>query len=145
MFGLTASRSPRNRLLYAALVVVVIGLGLFSRSDTVALPSFVAKYAGDAFWAVMIFLGFGILLPARNTLLIATLAAVVCSLVECSQLYHAPWIDSCRHTRFDKLTLGDTFGWGDLAAYLAGIATAALADRIRGGRPKGASHRGMLH
>jgi hypothetical protein len=36
--------------------------------------------------------------------------------VEFSQLYHAPWIDALRGYRLGTLVLGDTVGWGDLAA-----------------------------
>lgn len=111
----------RHRGLYAVWIAIVIVCGLASRSEFVGLPSFFAKYAGDALWALLIFVGFGFLLPARNTMTIAGLAAVVCVLVECSQLHHAPWIDAIRSTWLGRMTLGNMFGWGDLAAYAVGI------------------------
>ena len=59
-------------------------------------------------------------------------AAVVCGAVECSQLYHAPWIDSVRRTWLGRVTLGTTFGWGDLAVYLVGIAFGTAAEWVSG-------------
>ncbi len=121
-------RRARHRGLYAFWVAVVIGLGLGSRAEAVALPPFLAKYAGDALWALMIFLGLGILLPARRTAAVAALAVAVCCAVEFSQLYHAPWIDAIRRTTLGALALGDTFAWGDIAAYLVGIALGAALE-----------------
>lgn len=131
----------RHRGLYAAWVAAVICAGLASRSESVALPAFAAKYAGDALWALMVFLGLGLLLPARPTATLAGLAAAVCVAVECSQLYHAPWLDAARRTWLGRMTLGDTFGWGDIAAYLVGIASGGAAEwavcRARRGRTGG--------
>ena len=112
----------RKRGLYAIWIAVVIACGLASRSAFVGLPPFFAKYAGDALWALMIFIGFGFLLPALRTMAVAGLAAIVCGMVEFSQVYHAPWIDSIRSTWMGRMTLGSTFGWGDLVAYAVGIA-----------------------
>jgi hypothetical protein len=107
---------------------VVICLGLATRSDFVDLPPFVAKYSGDALWALMVFLGFGFLLPTRRTAHVALLAAGLSCAVEFSQLYHAPWIDAARRTRLGALALGDTFAWSDIAAYLVGIAFGATLE-----------------
>ena len=129
----------RHRGLYAGWIALVITCGLLSRSEFLGLPPFFAKYVGDALWALMIFVGFGFLLPARSTMAVAGLAAIVCFTVECSQLYHAPWIDEVRRTWFGRMTLGNTFGWGDLAAYIVGIAAGAMAEwatcRIRKIKP----------
>jgi hypothetical protein len=118
----------RHRGLYALWTAAVICAGLSSRSEWLTLPPFWAKYSGDALWALMIFLGFGLLLPARSTGAVAAITAVVCGSIECSQLYHAPWIDAIRRTWFGRMALGDTFGWGDLAAYLAGITVGAVVE-----------------
>lgn len=118
----------RHRGFYALWVVVVICAGLGSRSESLSLPAPVANYAGDALWALMIFLGLGLLLPARRTATVVGLAAAVCCAVECSQLYHAPWIDAVRRTWPGRLTLGDTFALGDIAAYLVGIAAGGVTE-----------------
>ena len=63
-----------------------------------------------------------------GTAALGGLAAVVCIAVECSQLYHAPWIDAARRTWFGRLALGDTFAWGDIAAYLVRIGSGGVAE-----------------
>jgi hypothetical protein len=113
---------------YALAGSIVIGLGLGSRWETMALPPFVAKYAGDALWALLVFLGFGFLFTAQATWRVALLALAFSFAVEFSQLYHAPWIDHLRSYRLGSLVLGDTFGWGDLAAYTVGVASGAAAE-----------------
>lgn len=118
----------RHRGLYALSVAVVIGAGLASRSEALALSPFVAKYAGDALWGLMIFVGLGLVWPTRRTTTLAALAAAVCVAVECSQLYRAPWLDAARRTWPGRMMLGNTFGWGDIAAYLVGIAAGGLAE-----------------
>src|SRR5262245_26813383 len=120
--------TARHRTAYVLWVGVVIVLGLASRSDALALPSVVAKYAGDALWALMLFLGLGFLLPTRRTLSVAVLAAALSCAVEFSQLYHPPWMDAARRTRFGQLVLGDTFGLGDIVAYFVGIGFGASVE-----------------
>jgi hypothetical protein len=131
MKTLPSDRRPRvrHRGIYALWIVVVICLGLGSRAEALALPPFVAKYAGDALWALMVFLGLGFLLATRRTVFVASWAVAACCAVEFSQLYHAPWIDAIRRTRLGALTLGDTFAWGDIAAYLVGITFGVVLEK----------------
>ncbi len=77
---------------------------------------------------MMVFVGFGILFPKRRTISIALIALAFCVAIETSQIYHAPWIDSIRRTTLGKLALGDTFAWGDIAAYLVGIFAASAIE-----------------
>ncbi|MCE9545238.1 MAG: DUF2809 domain-containing protein [Planctomycetia bacterium] len=118
----------RNRAVYVFCAAAVIALGLAVRTPAFIAPGFFSKYAGDALWAVLIFLGVGLLRPRWSTLLACGVAAELCVTVEVSQLYRAPWIDAIRQTRLGKLTLGDTFGWGDIGAYLAGIAAGMVIE-----------------
>lgn len=123
----------RSRAAYAAAVLVVIALGLWSRSDAAGLPWAVAKYAGDALWGLVVFLGVGLVLPGLPTRAAAGLAAAVAGAVEVSQLVHAPWLDAVRETLLGGLVFGTpaaTFAWGDIAVYLAGIAIGALGERV---------------
>jgi hypothetical protein len=110
------------------MIVIVICSGLASSSEAVGLPPFFAKYAGDALWALMVFLGIGFVLATRGTALVTALAVAVSCADEFSQLYHAPWIDTVRRTTLGHLVLGDTFAWGDIAAYLVGIGFGATAE-----------------
>jgi hypothetical protein len=92
------------------------------------LPPLVSKYGGDVLWAVMVFVGLGFLLRHASTLLLVMLALGFCWVIEFSQLYHAPWIDSIRATLPGRLILGSTFNWPDLPAYAFGIAIGAVGE-----------------
>jgi len=118
----------RSRLLYFVVDSLVIGLGLASRRYAAALPIFVARYAGDTLWAVMVFVGIGILAPRWSTFRVAVVALAVSYSIECSQLYHAPWIDTLRHTRVGGLVLGYGFLWTDIACYSVGVALAVVIE-----------------
>jgi hypothetical protein len=118
----------RSRLLYALLAVAVVAAGLFWRSGLIPLPQWLSNNGGDALWALMVFVGFGFVLPRASTLVVALLALTFSWSVEFSQLYHAPWLDAVRATIPGKLVLGDTFNWPDLPAYAVGIALGALAE-----------------
>jgi hypothetical protein len=54
-------RQPRRHpVLWIALIVVVVILGLGSRRFSPHLPGLVAAYAGDTLWATAAFLGVGL-------------------------------------------------------------------------------------
>lgn len=120
----------RSRPRYALATVLVIGLGLLWRSNLFPLSDFVAKYGGDALWALMVFLCFGIVFPRTSTVRIAFGAVGFAWAIEFLQLYHAPWIDGIRATRFGHLVLGTTYNSPDLIAYALGIAVGALAECV---------------
>jgi hypothetical protein len=122
----------RKPLAWLALIVLTIGLGLGSRRFGHALPSFVAAYAGDMLWALVVFLGIGLVLPRASTWRIAGLALLFSVLIETSQLYHAPWIDSIRQTTLGALVLGRGFLWSDLACYVAGVGLGVLGEFVAG-------------
>ena len=111
---------PRSRGLYAALVLVTIGLGLLSRKIP-GLPGWLSKGAGDALYATMSFWLVGLLVPASRTAQAAFAALCFCYAIEVSQLYHAPWIDVIRATRLGGLVLGHGFRGMDLIYYAFGV------------------------
>ena len=124
--------TTRNRVLYAGLALAVVAAGLLWRASFMPLPPVVSKYGGDALWALMVFVGFGFLLPRASTLVVALLALTFSWGVEFSQLYHATWLDAVRATVPGRLVLGSTFNWPDLPAYAAGVALGAWAEwRVR--------------
>lgn len=115
---------------YGALTVFIAALGLLSRTAyiTALLPGIINAYLGDALWAAMIFTGFGFLFRNIRTETAAILSLLFCYLIECSQLYHAPWIDEIRSSTLGGLILGWQFVWSDIFAYTVGVCAAALLE-----------------
>lgn len=69
-------------------------------------------------------------MPRASTWAVGALALLAALTVELSQLYHAPWIDSIRHTTLGGLLLGFDFVWSDLACYAVGVALGVLMERL---------------
>lgn len=67
-------------------------------------------------------------MPGRSTWRVAVLAMIFSMMIEVSQMYHAPWIDSIRGTILGALVLGHGFLWSDLACYLAGVEIGMLIE-----------------
>lgn len=121
----------RSRWRYLAATLVVILLGLASRSERLDIPWFIAKYAGDTLWGLVVFVGLGFLFPRQSTLAVGILAIAFACSVEFSQLFHPPWLDAIRAYRLAGLVLGTpsaTFAWGDIGSYLVGIAGGIAAE-----------------
>jgi len=114
----------RNRAAYLLAFVLVIALGLASRSYPIASLELFGKYPGDALWAAMIFFGLGALRPRPSTSNNALLALATCFIVEAMKLYQAPWIVGIRETTLGHLVFGHDFSVENLAAYAVGVAAA---------------------
>ena len=110
------------------LLVVTIVLGIATRRYPAAFPELIAWYGGDTLWAAMVFWLTAVLRPAAATWRLAVAALGISFAVECSQLYHAPWLDAVRATPAGALLLGQGFLWSDLWCYAAGVALAAALD-----------------
>ncbi len=119
----------RNPLVRLLLIALTAALGIGSRRFHHLLPDIVAAYAGDTLWALALFLLIGLVMPRTSTRRVAILALVLSVLVEVSQSYHAPWIDSIRRTALGGLVLGWGFLWSDLACYAAGVGLGAITER----------------
>jgi len=120
----------RHRIVYAILLLIVIGLGLASRRYSDILPDFIATYAGDTLWALMVFLLIGFVFPAFSTLKVATMALIFSFSIELSQLYHAPWIDELRQYRLVALVIGHGFLWTDWLCYSVGVGIGVIGERV---------------
>lgn len=120
----------RSRIIYLIVAIVVVVLGLSSRSYSGRLPVFLASYAGDTLWALTAFLGIGILFPRWTTLRVCMTALLFAVLIELSQLYHSPWIDQLRHTRVGGLILGYDFLWSDILCYGVGIGLGCILEML---------------
>ncbi len=117
-----------TRIIFFLSAVAVVFVGLASRRYQAVLPEFVGEYAGDTLWALMLSLLVSALLAGRTVAYRATISLVLAFLVEISQLYHAPWIDSIRNTTLGGLVLGFAFLWTDLVCYTVGIIIGAVAE-----------------
>ena len=118
----TPSPSPRRaRPALLGLAVLVLLLGLASRSKSVPWPPFFAAYAGDTLWALLVFLLLRFVAPARPVLHVAGAALAFSFAVEFSQLYQAPWLNAVRRTLPGRLVLGAGFLWSDLVCYTVGV------------------------
>ncbi len=123
--------SRRSRPFYAVLILLTIAAGLASRSPVAAhLPEFLATYAGDTLWALMLFLVLGFVFPRTWPGVIAVATLVLAFAVEFSQLYQAGWINAVRDTRIGALMLGRGFLWSDLVCYTVGVGAGWLAELV---------------
>ena len=106
--------------------LILIPIGLATRQYG---NEWMKLYAGDVLWAAMIYWGFKFLF-AQEPKKIAFYALIFCFSIEFSQLYHAPWIDQIRNTRFGGLVLGFGFLWSDLGCYLVGVFLSMWSEQI---------------
>lgn len=119
---------PRQPFMYLLGIWVVIGLGLASRRYASALPAFVATYAGDVLWAVMVFGIIGMLATEWTTRRVAIATLLVTYAVEFSQMYQAPWLEFFRRTGGGGFVLGYGFLWSDLVCYAVGVILCAAVE-----------------
>ena len=130
----------RNRLVYFLLLILIVILGLSSRKFGKALPSFLAEYAGDSLWALMVFCLVSLLKPTWKIWQVGLLSLAFSYFIELTQLYQAPWINSLRRNKFGGLILGYGFLWSDVVCYtfgvLVGVFSEALYYSIKAGRQK---------
>lgn len=121
---------PRNRILYASLVVCIIPVGLASRAFPFWLPTALGKYPGDCLWAVMVFFGLGVIFPRLTTLRLACLALAFSFTIETLKLCPWSWLSSMRQTAIGHLVLGRVFTWQNYLAYSIGIACASIVEAM---------------
>ena len=119
--GQVTDTNGRSRLLYTIFILIVIVLGLASRRFPQLQPDFIATYAGDFLWALLVYLLFGFLFPANPPLKNGLVALSFAFAIEISQLYEAVWLNELRSNRVAALVLGRGFLWSDFVCYTAGI------------------------
>ena len=114
---------------YLPLLAVIIALGLPARLVPQYLPHWYVTYAGDFFWAMLVFFLYALLfhLPTKFVFQIALATAY---LIEISQLFHPAWLEFLRSIRLLGFILGFGFLWSDLIAYTLGISLAAGIDLL---------------
>lgn len=117
-----------RRWIYLAITFAVIVLGIASRKYGDILPIFIAEYAGDTLWAVMVYWGMRFLFPSISIIKIAVISLLFSYSIECSQLYQADWANTIRNTTLGALIFGHGFLWSDMICYTAGVLLSALMD-----------------
>ena len=127
----TPALQPRHRLRVLLWLPLIVVMGLATRSSALPLPrtGIVATYGGDTLYAVLIFALLAFLRPAASTARLGVAAALVCLLIELSQLLDWAPLSALRAHRLGALVLGRGFVWSDLLCYLTGAALAAGADQ----------------
>ncbi len=121
-----------SRPKYLALAFGTMIFGLASRSNELTLPEFIGLYAGDTLWAMLVFWLVRALKPSLPLLRSALIAIGFAYLIELSQFYHAPWIDSIRSSTLGGLVLGSGFQLSDLICYSVGVCIGYLLDIVVG-------------
>ena len=106
-------------------------MGLASRYYSKLLPEWVGLYAGDTLWALNVLLMLGYIFKKKSSLWIAAVALSFSFLIEISQLYHAPWIDSIRAYKLGGIILGFGFRWSDLLCYIVGVAAGYIFEELK--------------
>lgn len=119
----------RKRLPYIISILVVIALGIASRK-IMGFPYFVYEYVGDVLWAMNLYLFLAFLFPKEKISILAIISITFSVLIEFSQIYHAPWIDSIRDTFIGAMILGYGFLWSDILCYIIGTFLGILLDFI---------------
>jgi len=86
---------------------------------------------GDVLWAMMVTVGFSVLLFKYKAETWLMTSLLFCYLIELSQLYHADWIDTIRQSFIGGLVLGFGFLWTDILAYTIGVCLAGFILKLR--------------
>jgi len=117
-----------RRVVYLAIAVVTMVVGLVWRFVLIGMPAGLYKYGGSVLWAAMIYWLAALVRPDARPVRLALVAAVIATLVELFKLVHMPRLDAFRLTFVGKVVLGRFFYWSDFVAYYAAIAVACRTD-----------------
>ncbi len=109
-------------------LLLVIAIGLASRSELFKSIPVLGHTFGDGAWAAAAYAGIRVLLPGARVRTVAIAAILTAFAVECSQLWHPAWLDELRENPMVALLIGRGFLWEDLVAYLVGVGVIALID-----------------
>ena len=126
--ALPMQRKRSTSLLLILMVTVVGGSSRLPVSE--ASPEFFRTYAGDTFWALLVYVCLGFLFPSWSIRCLGVLTLFLAYGVEIFQLYQAPWIQAVRETIFGKILLGSGFLWSDFVCYTLGTAMGVLGEGI---------------
>lgn len=124
---------PAMRKRYALAILIVVVAGIASRSIATGLILF-DKYLGDALYAVMLYLGLGLLWPEQSIVKRSLAAMALVGAIELFQTSGIPQSISDHPSlilRLLAIALGTQFSWLDMLAYAVGIGAAAFWQGAR--------------
>lgn len=116
----------RRRIALAALAAATIGLGLFVHRS---VGGTVGDVAGDALYAVLIYLLTALVAPRARRPVVAAIAFAVCTGVELLQLTALPRETAAVFPPIE-LVLGSGFDVRDIVVYAAAVAAASAIDIV---------------
>ena len=122
--------SSWGRIQYVIIVVVIVALGLLSRKFSYWFSETINLYLGDILWALMIYFIIRFFFPHLSIRKVALMSLAFCFIIEISQLYQTPWINTLRKTTLGGLILGFGFLWSDVLAYSLGVVTGVCLEHI---------------
>jgi len=117
-----------KRLLYLILILIVIPIGLSTRSHAYFYTNIIKEYGGDVLYATLIFFLVRFIAIKSSFLQVATIAYLFCISIETLQLYKEPWLEKIRHTFPFGLILGYGFLWRDWVSYGIGVLIGLLVS-----------------
>ncbi|MCB0009005.1 MAG: DUF2809 domain-containing protein [Anaerolineales bacterium] len=114
---------------YLPILLLLLALGLPTRTIPNLLPGWYVAYAGDFLWAMMVFFLFCLVfrLPTATAFFVALATTY---LIEVTQLFHPAWLETLRSYRLFGLVFGYSFLWSDIVAYTLGIGLGAALDYL---------------
>ena len=119
----------RRRLTCAAIVLLLIPLGLVCRFVPIGLPPLVVKYGGSFLWAATVYWFIAFLFSCQRPLALGLIAMVVTAAIEFLKRVQSPELDNIRHTFFGKVVLGRYFSYTDIAVYCFAVFSCVWIDR----------------
>lgn len=119
-----------KRTIYFLLLPIILGAGLFSRTEMIDSTSIYGTYGGDTLWTVMVYFVLRLLFPNFSPAQTCIASIAYSFLTELSQMLKYDFLLQLRSTRLGALILGHGFLWSDLACYLLGAMIAFGVDLI---------------
>jgi Protein of unknown function (DUF2809) len=110
-----------RRIIYLCLFIFCTWLAIATRTHRQWFHPLVVQYGGDIIWAGMFFFFMRIFFNEAKLWKLAVACYLIGVAVELLQLYHAPWIETIRHTKIGGLLLGFGFLWSDIVCYAVGV------------------------
>ncbi|HEV2576017.1 MAG TPA: DUF2809 domain-containing protein [Acidobacteriaceae bacterium] len=121
----SAGRRPRC----AAIILLLIPVGLLCRFVPLGLPYIIVKYGGSFLWAATVYWCIAFMGAQSRPEVIALTAAVATTLVEFVKLIQSPGLGTFRNTFAGKVLLGRHFSYIDIAVYCCAILSSLLIDK----------------